>query len=149
MPIRSSRASPAWDDKSHRSLTQRSVTRATENKIDTDKHRLMHIHAPTLYKRRYQHRPATDTECTTHTASHAYTCASHAHTRTHADATSPMHKFRIKHIIIFTHTSSYSHTHTHTRSHRQSETHSFTVTHTCTNTGMPSHSHRLAAPFNG
>ena len=29
-----------WDDKSHGSLSDRSVTRATGNKIDSDKHRL-------------------------------------------------------------------------------------------------------------
>ena len=34
---------------SHGSLTERAVTRATGNKIDTDKHRLMHIHAQTVY----------------------------------------------------------------------------------------------------
>ena len=73
-----------WNDKSHGSLTERDVTRATEMKIEHYKHRLMHINAPTLYKRRCQRRPATDTECTAHTTSHVYICASSSRTRRHA-----------------------------------------------------------------
>jgi hypothetical protein len=111
-PNKSSRASAVWNDKSHGSLTGRSVTRATENKIDTDKHRIMHIHASTLYKRICQHRPATDTESTTHTTSHANTStsSSRTHTFTHADKTSNMHKCRITHYNRL-------HTHIHTVTH--------------------------------
>jgi hypothetical protein len=47
---------------SHGSLTERAMTRASGNKINPDKHRLMHIHAPALYKRRCHHRPATNKE---------------------------------------------------------------------------------------
>jgi hypothetical protein len=83
-PNNSKRARSVWNDKRHGSLTERDVTRATEIKIEPDKHRLMHIHAPTLYKRRCQHRPVTDTECTTHTASHTYTSASSSRMRRHA-----------------------------------------------------------------
>ena len=65
-------------------MTERSVTRATGNKIDPDKHRLMHIPAPTLYKLKCQRRATTDTECTTLATSHVYTCASSSRTSTHA-----------------------------------------------------------------
>jgi hypothetical protein len=53
-PNKSTRAGAVWNDKSQGSLTERDVTRATEIKIEPDKHRLMHIHAPTLYTRRCQ-----------------------------------------------------------------------------------------------
>jgi hypothetical protein len=126
--IRYPRASAVWKCQESRvtdraSLTERSVTRATGNKIDADKHRLIHIRAPTLFKRRCQHRPTTDTESTT--TSHAYTSASSSRARTrgssHTDTTTPMHKLRITHIIIFSHTHSvtdkvkHTHSHSHTR----------------------------------
>ncbi len=125
------------------------MTRATEIKIEPDKHRLMHINASTLYKRRCQHRPATDKECTTHTTSHLYTSASssrhtHTQTRTHTDATSHMHKFRIKHNIFFTHT--HTHTRTTTDKVKQSLTNSHTNMYEHRHTS--SHPHRLAAPVN-
>ena len=66
-----------WDDKSHGSMTQRAVTSATGNKIDPDKHRLMHMHAPTLYTRRYHNRPATNTK------NNAYLHIIITHTHTH------------------------------------------------------------------
>ena len=74
---------------SHRSLTEMTVTRAVRasgNKINHDKHRLMHMHAPRLYKCRCHHRPATDTENITHSTSHMHICTS---SRTHTQVRTP------------------------------------------------------------
>ena len=115
------------------SLTERSVTRTTGNKIDPDKHRLMHIRAnavQTQMPAQTNHRYREFT-----TTSHTYTSTSSLRARTRArsraDATTPVHKLRITHIIIFSHA--------HTHCHRQSETHALTQSHTFTNTDTRPH----------
>ena len=101
------------------------VTVTTGNKIDPDKHWLMHIHTTTLYKRSH-HSPSTDTESTTHATSHAYTCASY-----HAHAL----------ICIHAH-------HTSSSSSSLSPSLSLSLSYTCTNADTRPRKHRHAAPVN-
>jgi hypothetical protein len=143
------------DDKSHGSLTE-CVTRATVDKIDPDKHRLMHIHTPTLYKRRYQHRPATDTESTAHATSHAHTCTSSSLTRTPTLYTRRSQDTPVTDTEITTHPTSHAYTCT-SSSHTRTDTHTqvhrlyaymcithiiiYLKTHTHTHTHKHSHTH--------
>jgi hypothetical protein len=123
-----------WDDKSHGPLTERAVTRATGNKIDPDKHRLIHIHTPTLDKHRCEHR---------------LVCREHHYREPHPDATSHLHRIAsdissVYMRFIITHT--HARTHTHTQIQRLicihgHQTHTHTVTLTVKNTLTHSQSH--------
>jgi len=123
------------------------MTRATGNKIHPDKHRLMHIHAPTLYKRRCQRRPATDTESTTR---HLMRIYPHHHHHTHTHARTQIQ--RIMCINFASHTSSSSQRERERererKSHTDTHTHSDSDTHMYEHRYVSSHAHRLVAPVN-